>query len=226
MIDKKGLIVRLKKILKAKTNAELAAKLGLEASAISNWIKRKKFNYSIIFNKIQGIDLHWLLTGKGDMVYSRVPLRTRNHASIENFISTEEFLKRENRPVILIPEKVYAGYLSDFSTERHYQLPIVDFMDYKDGNRYRSFEISGDSMEDMIQAGDYVLGEKLSNLNEINEKAIYVICTYEGLVCKCVETDKNNLILRSINQKYTDKIIQKEDVRELWRVIWIHRKVN
>ncbi len=227
MIENEGIIRRLMLFFKVKKKTDLANKLGIDVSTLSSWIRRSSLNYDTILAKVKGIDLHWLFTGKGDMMYyTRHTNTIKDEIEVENFISTKAFAQGKNNPVVLIPQKVYAGYLSGFSEDTHDELPIIHFMNYKDGNRYRFFEISGDSMETLIQSGDYVLSERISHLKEIKEGAIYIVCTADGLVCKRIEIDKKNIILHSENKNYSTKVIPKEDVKELWKVIWVHKKVK
>ncbi len=76
------LISRLKIYFKVEADKELAQYLGVSATNLSNWKKRRTFDFDVIFTKCEGINLNWLFFGEGD------PLRGVNKAppgeSIEN----------------------------------------------------------------------------------------------------------------------------------------------
>lgn len=62
------IIERLFKYFNVKTNTELAFKLGVTPTALSNWKARGSMDYDLIFTKCEGVNFHWLFTGEGDML--------------------------------------------------------------------------------------------------------------------------------------------------------------
>ena len=218
-----NILQRLKQFLNVQTDSQLAQKLGVDPSTLSSWKSRKSLNYGLIFHKTSHINYHWLLTGEGEST----PSMSENQCA---FISTQDFVQIQAQgstlPAILIPEKAYAGYLAGFSNEAVQELPVMQFMHYKDGNRYRFFEVDGDSMETLIQSGDYVLCEKVENLCAIKEGVIYLFMTQEGILCKRVEIAKKHILLHSDNKNYAPKSLKKEEISEIWEVVWVHRKIK
>jgi hypothetical protein len=85
---------------------------------------------------------------------------------------------------------------------------------------YRAFEIKGDSMLP-LQSGTIVVGEYLSNWNEIKPGETYVIISKgEGIVYKRVGNklrENKTLKLISDNLVYEPYSIPSEDVLEVWK---------
>ena len=214
--DINKILIRLKNHLGISKNTELAEKLGVGLSTISSWKKRKKINYEMLIEKITNIDYNWLFYGEKYKPYPK-------DISMTIFLSNQA--KGLAIPIILVPQKAEAGYLSGFSQVINETLPIFNFKDYTDGHRYRAFEITGDSMEDVLFSGDCVFCEK-RDTNTIKNKSISIIQTKEGLLCKYLEIKEDKIILHSKNKKYIPKILQKEDIIEIWKVISIHRELK
>lgn len=66
---------RIEQATKTNGTSELAELLGVEPGAVSNWKKgRNRPNYEAIFSicKSQKINLHWLLTGEGEMLLENI----------------------------------------------------------------------------------------------------------------------------------------------------------
>lgn len=59
---------RIKRALDVTTDKELGQVLDLNKSTLSMWKKREKVDYELLFNKCEHINLHWLLTGEGEML--------------------------------------------------------------------------------------------------------------------------------------------------------------
>jgi phage repressor protein C with HTH and peptisase S24 domain len=219
------IIDRLKEHLGIRTNIELAQKLGVVSGTVSNWKKRDRINHRLILDRIQTIDYHWLITGQAQE--SNTQTKSYEELQIAT-ISSQDFLQKETQglklPIVIIPEKAYAGYSAGFSQEYHQELAVMTFKNYTNGYKYRCFEIKGDSMENLMESGDYVLCEK-ADKQALKDGIVYVFCTSEDVLCKRLEIAKTELILHSENPKYKPKTIDKQDFREIWRVIWIHRQV-
>lgn len=58
------IIKRLKELLNINSDTELAEKLGIGKSTISNWRKRNSIDYSVIFTLCEHIDLNYLIRGE------------------------------------------------------------------------------------------------------------------------------------------------------------------
>ncbi len=73
MIDKIAVIQRIKDALKISSDAELANRLGIKRSTLSNWKARNTIDFDVVFSKCESINADWLLTGKGPMLRDEEP---------------------------------------------------------------------------------------------------------------------------------------------------------
>ena len=59
------IVKRAKRVLNFKTDADLAAYLGVSRSTLSNWIARNSTDFPLLLSKMKDVDYNWLLLGKG-----------------------------------------------------------------------------------------------------------------------------------------------------------------
>lgn len=123
----------------------------------------------------------------------------------------------------LVPEKAKAGYASGFADPEYikvlstFRLPFLSRE-----KKYRSFQISGDSMLP-IPDGSYVTAEFVQNWEYIKNKQAYIILTIDdGIVFKVIENvikQKAKLVLHSLNPLYEPYDIHIKDVKEVWKFV-------
>ena len=75
---------------------DLADKLGVKPSVISNWITRNTIDWSIIFTKCEDINLNWVVYGQGHM--KRLS-NSENPAYKDLFEKQKEEIKELNREI-------------------------------------------------------------------------------------------------------------------------------
>ena len=71
---------------------------------------------------------------------------------------------------------------------------------------YFSIQVNGDSMEDTIYHGDWLICERVYDLTEVKDNYVHVIVTKEGVVTKRVLNrieKRGSLALKSDNEAYT-----------------------
>jgi len=61
---------RLKEALSIKSDRNLAQYLNLPCATIANWKARDCIDFKYLFSKLDTINFHWLITGKGDTAVS------------------------------------------------------------------------------------------------------------------------------------------------------------
>ncbi len=120
----------------------------------------------------------------------------------------------------LVPEKAKAGYQRGFADPEYIgELPVFQLPFLSKERKYRSFQISGDSMLP-IPDGSWITAEFLIDWNNITEGKAYIILTLdEGIVFKIIQTfnkEKKQIELKSLNAAYKNYIIPLKDVREIW----------
>lgn len=60
----KLIIERLFVFFKVKTHAQLAERLGVSTTTLSNWKKRNTIDFPLLFTKCENANLNWLVFGK------------------------------------------------------------------------------------------------------------------------------------------------------------------
>ncbi|MBN1650701.1 MAG: LexA family transcriptional regulator [Bacteroidales bacterium] len=123
----------------------------------------------------------------------------------------------------LVGEKAKAGYTSGFADPEYIKvLPTFRLPFLSKQKKYRSFQISGDSMLP-IPDGAYVTGEYVQNWNSIKDKGAYIILTLDdGIVFKVIENkikNENKFRLHSLNSLYEPYDLNVSEVREVWRFV-------
>lgn len=68
VIDFEHITQRLKKALKIKTDKALAEHLGIKAPTLSMWIKRRAYDFALIFCKFPELSAEWIVSGNGPML--------------------------------------------------------------------------------------------------------------------------------------------------------------
>ena len=123
----------------------------------------------------------------------------------------------------LVSEKAKAGYKTGFADPEYISiLPAFRLPFLSRQKKYRTFQISGDSMQP-IPHGAFVTGVFIQDWNSIRDKDACIILTAEeGVVFKVVEnriSSESKLILHSLNPLYDPYDIQVKEIREIWQFV-------
>jgi len=123
----------------------------------------------------------------------------------------------------LVPEKAKAGYTGGFADPEYIKvLPTFRLPFLSKEKKYRSFQISGDSMLP-IPDGAYITGEYIQNWNSVKSGKPYIVLTIDdGIVFKILENNINKdatLNLISLNTLYEPYEIPISQVREIWSFV-------
>lgn len=194
---------RLKKALDLRNlkQVDVVEKTGISKSLLSMYINGKaepRQNNIHKLAKLLNVNETWL------MGYD-VPMEKDSKI---NLTSNAVFLDKSQFIYVPVYGKASAGngYIN-------METVLYDKLIHINGYSHDSFliEVSGDSMEPTILDGEYVLVDP--TYVEICEGKIYVI-TYNGeTFIKMIEKHEEDeiVLLKSINQKYRDKVIKKEE---------------
>ena len=123
----------------------------------------------------------------------------------------------------LVSEKAKAGYKSGFADPEYISiLPTFRLPFLSKQKKYRTFQISGDSMLP-IPDGSWVTGVFVQDWTTIRDRDAYIILTIEeGIVFKVVENkikSDGKLILHSLNSAYEPFEMPVSDIREVWQFV-------
>jgi len=128
-----------------------------------------------------------------------------------------------NENIELVDEKAKAGYKSGFADPEYVKvLPTFSLPFLSASKKYRTFQISGDSMLPIPDKA-YVTGEFLQNWNLIRDRQAYIVLTIDdGVVFKVVENrirTEGKLIMHSLNPMYEPYDLTVAEIREVWRFV-------
>jgi len=123
----------------------------------------------------------------------------------------------------LVSEKAKAGYRSGYADPEYISiLPTFRIPFLSKQKKYRTFEISGDSMLP-IPDGAWVTGVFVQDWSTIrNRDACIVLTADDGILFKIAENrikSEGKLILHSLNPDYSSFDVPVSDIREIWKFV-------
>ncbi len=220
----------LRKRLKM-TQEEVAAELEMKRSTLSgleNNVSQPTIQHLLKFSRFYKVSVDTLL--KVDLTSLSEGIVTQIIEGDDVFISGSHLrvlattVNSDNHDNIeLIPEQAKAGYATGFADPEFIRmLPTFHLPFLSKERKYRTFQISGDSMLPIPDKA-YVTGEYVENWNWILDRHAYIILTVdEGIVFKVVENrikEEKKLRLYSLNPIYKPFDIHVKDIREVWKFV-------
>ncbi len=135
--------------------------------------------------------------------------------------STVGFDNEEN--IELVPEKAKAGYLQGFSDPEYIEsLPLFRLPFLDRAKKYRTFQISGDSMLP-VPDGAWITGEYTRDWTGLKDGDACIILTIDdGISFKIIKNRIKNdgqLDCISLNPDYKNYQLNVGDIREIWRFV-------
>jgi transcriptional regulator with XRE-family HTH domain len=133
-------------------------------------------------------------------------------------------IDRQNQDNIeLVSEKAKAGYTNGFADPEYIaELPVFQLPFLSAERKYRTFQISGDSMLP-IPDGAWITGEFVQDWNEIKTNDLYVVLTLnQGLVFKQLKNELGEhgcFQLVSLNPAYQPYELAASEIREIWKFV-------
>ena len=131
--------------------------------------------------------------------------------------------KKDSENIELVPEKAKAGYRAGYADPEYindlpkFQLPFLS-----ENKKYRSFQITGDSMLP-IPEGSWITCEFIQDWYTLQSGKPYIILTVnDGIVFKIADNlirQEGLLRLYSLNSLYKPYDVPIPDVREVWQFI-------
>jgi transcriptional regulator with XRE-family HTH domain len=223
--------VKLLRKRKNRTQDEVAIALEMKRSTLSgyeNEVAQPTIKALLSFSQYFGVAIDTLL--KVDLNALQDSQLRQLERGYDVFVSGNQLRvlattvsPDNNENIELVPEKARAGYTGGYSDPDYIKvLPAFSLPFLSREKKYRTFQISGDSMLP-IPDGAYVTGEYIQNWKQIKNGKPYVFLTIDdGIVFKIAENriEKDGvLILHSLNPIYDSYEVKINDIREVWRFV-------
>lgn len=215
---------------RSKTQDDVATALNMKRSTLSgyeNEVSEPNIEALLALSKYFNIAIDTLikvdLTKLGEFQLSQLERGYDVHikgSNIRVLATTVDSGNNEN--IELVSERAKAGYTTGYADPDYIRvLPTFQLPFLSRERKYRTFQISGDSMLP-IPDKSYVTGEYVIDWHEIHDRQAYIILTIDdGIVFKIVEShlDKGFLRLHSLNPLYHNFDIPLNEVKEVWKFV-------
>lgn len=223
--------IKLMRKRKGRTQDEVATALDLKRPTLSGYendVAQPDILTLVAFSQYYKVSIDTLL--KVDLTKIPESQLSQLEKGFDVFISgaqlrvlttTVDNTNKEN--IELVPEKAKAGYTTGYADPEYIRvLPTFQLPFLHKERKYRTFQISGDSMLP-IPDGSWVTGEFVQNWNLVKDRQAYIILTMEdGIVFKVAENrikTEGKFILHSLNPAYQPYDIPVKDIREVWKFV-------
>ena len=223
--------IKLLRKRRGRTQDETAFILGMKRSTLSgyeNEVAQPGIDALLAFSKYFGISVDTML--KVDLSKLSQSELSQLERGYDVFITgskirilTTTVDNDNNENIEVVNQKASAGYRIGYSDPEYIKiLPTFHMPFLSKEKKYRTFQISGDSMLP-IPDGSWVTGEFVQNWNLIRDGQPYIILTLDdGIMFKVVANRiKTNgyLTMNSLNPLYDSYNINIKDVREVWKFV-------
>ena len=216
---------------RGRTQDDVAFSLGMKRSTLSgyeNAVSEPSLEALVAFSKYFGIaidtlvktDLSTISEGQLSQLERGfdVHLKGSNLRVLATTVSPDN-----NENIELVTEKAKAGYATGFADPEYIKvLPTFSMPFLSRERKYRTFQISGDSMLP-IPDKSYVTGEYVLDWTYIRTGKPYIILTQDdGIVFKIVENkieQEGKITLSSLNPLYRPYDLPAADIKEVWKFV-------
>lgn len=223
--------IKLLRKRRGRTQDDVAFALGMKRSTLSGYENQvaqpgldalvefsKYFNVAI--DTLLKIDLSALSESQLDQLERGYDVYVKG-SSLRVLSTTVDMQNNEN--IELVNEKAKAGYSTGFADPEYIRvLPAFHLPFLSRNKKYRSFQISGDSMLP-IPDKSYVTGEYVVDWNFIRSHQPYIILTRdEGVIFKIAENklkEEGKLILHSLNPLFEPYDLPAPEIIEVWKFV-------
>jgi len=216
---------------RGRTQDEVAFALKMKRSTLSgyeNGVAQPNMDALIRFSEYYGVAIDTLikvdLSTLSESQFSQLERGYDIYMKGSNLRVLATTVGEDNEENIeLVNEKAKAGYTTGFADPEYISiLPTFRLPFLSKQKKYRSFQVSGDSMLP-IPDGSYVTGEFVQDWSTIRNHHAYILLTREdGIMFKVVENkieQEGILTLHSLNPLYEPYDIKVSDIREVWKFV-------
>ena len=223
--------IKLLRKRRGRTQDEVSFSLGMKRPTLSgyeNEVAQPGIESLLAFSKYFSISLDTLL--KVDLSKLSQSELSQVEKGYDVFITgsklrvlTTTVDSENNENIEVVNQKASAGYSMGFADPEYIKvLPTFHMPFLSKEKKYRTFQISGDSMLP-IPDGSWVTGEFVQNWNLIRDGQPYIILTLDdGIMFKVVTNNIKpdaRLTLHSLNPLYESYNIDIKNVREVWKFV-------
>ncbi len=223
--------IKLLRKRRGRTQDEVAFALELKRSTLSgyeNGVGHPAIELLIKFSEYFGVAIDTLVkVDLSSLTESQLSQLERGYdtyikgSKLRVLATTVDSDNEEN--IELVNEKASAGYATGFADPEYIRiLPTFKLPFLSKQKKYRSFQISGDSMLPIPDAS-YVTGEFLQDWNFLRNHHAYILLTRDdGIVFKVIENkidSEAKLTLHSLNPLYEPYDIAIAEVKEIWKFV-------
>lgn len=214
-----------------RTQDDVAVALDMKRSTVSgyeNGVAQPGIEALVAFSAYYQVAIDTLIkTDLSQLAESQVTQLERGHdvfirgSQLRVLTTTVDAANQEN--IELVTEKAKAGYRTGFADPEYISvLPAFHLPFLSRQRKYRTFQISGDSMLPIPDKA-YVTGEFVQDWSTIRNRHAYIILTInDGVVFKVAENriePDGLLVLHSLNPLYEAYSIHVNDIREVWKFV-------
>lgn len=174
VINVEDIIRRIREVKEFRSDREVADFLGVSKATVSNWMARNSIDFPLVINKLDGVDLNWLLTGRG------TPRHRDNHCDdaladgeVQMLHTPRVAEAMDDRSVTLYDVTAAANLRTLFTNKHQYALGriVIPNIPSCDGAVY----VSGDSMYPLLKSGDIVGYKEIHNFDNIIFGEMYLV---------------------------------------------------
>lgn len=223
--------IKLLRKRRGRTQDDVSFILGMKRSTLSgyeNEVAQPGVDVLLAFSKYFGISIDTLL--KVDLSKLSQSELSQLEKGYDVFITGSKIRilattvdNQNNENIEVVNQKAIAGYRAGFADPDYISiLPTFHMPFLSKEKKYRTFQISGDSMLP-IPDGSWVTGEFIQNWNLIRDGHPYIILTLDDGILFKVVTNRvkqfGRLSMHSLNPLYDSYDIDIKDVREVWKFV-------
>lgn len=174
LLNVSEIVKRAKIALNCKTDADLAASLGVSRSTLSNWCSRNRIDFPLLLGKLKHVDYNWLLVGKGSPVHqSNFCDNDLVQGEVQIIHNPKIADAIDDRSIALYDIAAAANLKTLLADKRQYVVGKIEIPSIPvcDGALY----VSGDSMYPLLKSGDIVGFKQINTFSHIIYGEMYIV---------------------------------------------------
>ena len=223
--------IKLLRKRRGRTQDEVALSLQMKRSTLSgyeNGVAHPGINALMQFSTYYGIAIDTLvkvdLSSLSESQLSQLERGYDIYVKGSNLRVLTTTVDQDNEENIeLVNEKAKAGYATGYADPDYIRvLPTFKLPFLSKQKKYRTFQVSGDSMLPIPDAS-YVTGEFVQDWNTIRNHHAYIVLTKEdGVVFKVLENrirEEGKLKFFSLNPLYLPFELSVNEIQEVWKFV-------